>query len=227
MPNPVLLLFLLALLSSGAARAHDSPTPPVAAPAVSPAPPPDAVVTFVFLRHGEKPAGDKGQLTCRGLNRALALPRVLIGKFGKADQIFAPLTLARESHGKSYSYVRPLMTIEPTAITLGLPVDTRFAFDGIEALQAELIAPANHGALIFVAWEHNELVLLVRHLLRTLGDVSDQVPDWDGDEYDRLDVVKIRSQGDSRTASFSQDHEMLNGLSADYPAVNVSVSEAH
>ena len=95
-------------------------------PAVSP--PPSSVETIVFIRHGEKPQDDEGQLTCQGLNRALALPRVLLQKFGRADYVFAPLTLARQSHGKSYSYVRPLMTIEPTAISLGLPVDTPLSF---------------------------------------------------------------------------------------------------
>ena len=41
--------------------------------------------TIVFFRHGEKPSAGLGQLTCQGLNRALALPDVLIGKFGKPD----------------------------------------------------------------------------------------------------------------------------------------------
>jgi len=33
--------------------------------------------TIVFFRHGEKPSAGLGQLTCQGLNRALALPDVL------------------------------------------------------------------------------------------------------------------------------------------------------
>ena len=31
----------------------------------------------MFLRHGEKPSGGYGQLTCQGLNRSLALPDIL------------------------------------------------------------------------------------------------------------------------------------------------------
>jgi hypothetical protein len=49
-----------------------------------------AVETIVFLRHGEKPDKEIGQLNCQGLNRALALPRILSSKFGKPDYIFAP-----------------------------------------------------------------------------------------------------------------------------------------
>ena len=54
-----------------------------------------AVERIVCIRHGEKPAKDLGQLDCQGLNRALALPKVLISHYGKADFIFAPLTSPR------------------------------------------------------------------------------------------------------------------------------------
>ena len=43
--------------------------------------------TIVVLRHGEKAPGGLGQISCKGLNRALALPKVLIGRFGRADAI--------------------------------------------------------------------------------------------------------------------------------------------
>jgi hypothetical protein len=32
------------------------------------------VETIIFIRHGEKPLSGLGQITCQGLNRALALP---------------------------------------------------------------------------------------------------------------------------------------------------------
>ena len=47
--------------------------------------------TIVLLRHGEKPPTGLGQLTCKGLNRALALPSLLIGRYGKPDFIYACL----------------------------------------------------------------------------------------------------------------------------------------
>jgi len=82
----------------------------------------------VLLRHGEKPPGGLGQLTCKGLNRALALPSVLIGRYGKPDFIYAPNPSMQVKDGRilpTYSYVRPLATIEPTAIRLGMPVNTQ------------------------------------------------------------------------------------------------------
>jgi hypothetical protein len=48
------------------------------------------VETIVCVRHGEKPPGGLGQLNCRGLNRSLALPDVLLKKFGVPQFIFAP-----------------------------------------------------------------------------------------------------------------------------------------
>jgi hypothetical protein len=105
-------------------------------------PPPSRtdVETIVFLRHGEKPSGGLGQLTCQGLNRALALPSVLISKFGKADYVFAPDPEGKVTEGglRQFAYIRPLATIEPTAIRLGLPVCTDFRFKDIASLQNEL-----------------------------------------------------------------------------------------
>jgi hypothetical protein len=77
--------------------------------------------TIVFIRHGEKPQKEFGQLSCQGLNRALALPEVLVSKFGQPDYVFAPAPSRQTTETREeYSYVRPLATIEPTAIRLGL-----------------------------------------------------------------------------------------------------------
>ncbi len=108
--------------------------------------------TIVILRHGEKPPGGLGQISCMGLNRALALPKVLIGRFGRADAIFAPnpsVQLRERSYpSQSYSYVRPLATIEPTAIQLGLPVNTQVGFD-------DIAAPAERGDCSGVCEQHD------------------------------------------------------------------------
>ena len=83
--------------------------------------------TIVCIRHGEKPLLGLGQLTPRGLNRALALPEVLLTKFGKPSFIFAPdPNQVANDIGGAFCYVRPLATIEPAAIEYGLPVNTHF-----------------------------------------------------------------------------------------------------
>jgi hypothetical protein len=95
------------------------------------------VETIVSIRHAEKPPGGLGQLTCRGLNRALALPAVLLAKYSSPQFVFAP-NPSQKVDGKDhdeYFYVRPLATIEPTAIRCGLPVDTQFGFKEIQGLR--------------------------------------------------------------------------------------------
>ena len=82
--------------------------------------------TIVFFRHGEKPSGGLGQLTCQGLNRALALPDVLRRKFGTPDYLYAPNPAVKISDpAGSFYYVRPLATIEPVAIRAGRSVNSQ------------------------------------------------------------------------------------------------------
>jgi hypothetical protein len=74
------------------------------------------VETIVFIRHAEKPVAGLGQINCRGLNRALALPAVLTSRFGKPDQICAPDPTGKvHDPAGSFDYLRPLATIEPAA----------------------------------------------------------------------------------------------------------------
>jgi hypothetical protein len=187
--------------------------------AASQTPPATAVETIVFLRHGEKPETETGQLNCQGLNRALALPRVLMSKFGRPDFIFAPATtrLSKFGGGVGPNYLRPLATIEPTAIQLGMPVDTDFGYSNIDGLQSELTQPKYQKALIFVAWEHYELAKLVKQLVSEFHGDPAQVPDWKGKDFDSLYVVRITGQDSTRSVSFTQDHEGLSNLSRDCP----------
>ena len=192
-----------------AARTHAGPDPDVLTD----------VETIVLIRHGEKPANDQGQLTFQGLNRALALPDVLIKKFGKADFIFAPGTRDTiKRDGNEYSYIRPLITIEPTAIRLGLPVNAKFGYDDIEGLQKELLSPAYKNSLIFVAWEHIKLNMMVKNMLKALGGHPDDVPEWNGKDFDGIYVLKITTKDGKRSVTFQQDAEGLDGLSTEEPA---------
>lgn len=166
-----------------------------------------------MIRHGEKPAAGLGHLSCTGLNRALALPKVLIGRFGRPDAIYAPDSADedRGPDGHFYSYVRPLMTIEPTAIVLGMPVNTQIGFKSIGKLQAELTVPKYADAVIFVAWEHHMLNRFARQILRSYGKNPDMVPVWPKSDYDRIYVFRIRKVDGKPELSFQIAHEGLTG----------------
>ena len=173
--------------------------------------------TIVAIRHAEKPAGGMGQITCRGLNRAMALPNVLIPRFGKPAAIYAPDPAIQVHDGGSpngYSYVRPLITIEPTAIALGMPVNAQIGYADIEKLQAELTAPAYQNALIFVAWGHEWLNRFAQRMLKSYGKDPSAVPDWPNNDYDRIYIFRItQAQGNARLTFTVAHQDLDNSLS--------------
>jgi hypothetical protein len=168
--------------------------------------------TLVFVRHGEKPAQEIGQLDCQGLNRALALPDAL-ARFGRPDFIFAPDPSVQigDKGGPKQNYFRPLATILPTAIRLGLPIDIRFGYSDISGLEGELLDPKYRDALVFVAWEHKELDKLVRAIVKARGGDPGLVPKWPGDDFDSIFVVTIGPDG--TPVRFRHEQEGITGLS--------------
>jgi hypothetical protein len=171
-----------------------------------------ATETILFIRHAEKPDLGLGQLNCKGLNRALALPAVLSREFGRPDAIFAPdPAQAKTDHGVSYSYVRPLATVEPAAIVFGLPVDAAIGFADDGALQRKLAAPDYRGSLVLVAWEHAVAAKVVRDMVAQDGGDPGAVPDWPSDDFDSIYVVRITRSGGQATAVFEHRHEGLDG----------------
>jgi hypothetical protein len=175
--------------------------------------------TIVFLRHGEKPPLGLGQLDCQGLNRALALPSVLQAKFGTPTAIYAPDpgSTARDK-GVEYNYIRPLATIEPTAIRLGMPVNTSFGVRQLQQLEQELLKPTYSSATIYVAWEHNLAQQAVQQLIAAAGGNTQQVPVWTNDDFDSLYVLRVKWQsGKPVSVRFEREAEGLNHQSVECP----------
>lgn len=168
--------------------------------------------TIVLLRHGEKPALGLGQLTCQGLNRAIALPAVIAKKFGKPDAIFAPDPAQAISENGQFYYVRPLATVEPTAIAFGLPVDASIGVFNLDALRQKLEFPPYWNALILVVWEGNSIPRLARLLVADHGGNPGVIPDWKGnDDFDSMYVVRITRGPQGTTVAFDRTQEGLDG----------------
>lgn len=168
----------------------------------------EATETILIIRHGEKPEKGLGQLNCQGLNRALALPSVIAKRFGRPGAIFVPNpAVEKEDDGVSYSYVRPLATVEPAAILFGLPVNTKYAYSDIVGLEAALDQPIWRNAVVLVAWEHHYAEDLARALLSAHGGDPGQVHKWRKDDFDSIYIVTIKAGG----ATFSQQREDLDG----------------
>jgi hypothetical protein len=207
------LVLCLAVLASvpGSLPGQGNPSTTVA-----PASEDSGAETIVAIRHGEKPHEGLGNLNCRGLNRALALPNVLLSKYGKPAFVFAPNPTAKADGGKFY-YVRPLVTIEPTAIRCQLSVNTAYGYSQIDQLADELKKPEYQHALVFVAWEHLLLDKFAQMMVKSYGGDPAQVPPWTEDDYDTIFVLRITHQNGHDTVDFSVDHEGLNNLGDSCP----------
>ncbi|WP_110995296.1 histidine phosphatase family protein [Pseudomonas sichuanensis] len=157
--------------------------------------PVDGTLTLVFLRHAEKPGEGLGQLNCQGLNRAIDLATLLPERFGKADYVFAanPSRHVEEgSQDQSYSYIRPLMTITPSAIRLGLPVNIDYGANDTDGLARELLRDKYRNATVYTAWSHGYLPELINAVAgKALGEDRVITQDWSGDDFDTLYVLTL------------------------------------
>ncbi len=170
--------------------------------------------TIVLLRHGEKPASGLGQLDCQGLNRSLALPAVIRRDFGTPTALFAPNPAEmKQDGGVDYAYIRPLATIEPTAIAFGLPVDVSHGVQNWLDLAHALQAPQYASAVVVVAWEHTDIVKLARALMTEHGGNPANIPDWNRADFDSVFVLRLVGG----QITFEHAHEKLNGQSASCP----------
>jgi hypothetical protein len=175
--------------------------------------------TIVMVRHGEKPDSGMGQLTCQGLNRALALPRVIETKYGRPDAIYAPdPSKQKNDRGTKYDYVRPLATIEPTAVYFGLPVNASIGFKNADQLTDALLSPRYQSSLVVVAWEHTVVEQVARSIVTRYGGDAASVPRWESPDFDSIYVVRITQHTGGPTVSFTAEREGLDHRATTCPA---------
>lgn len=189
--------------------------------------PADGVQTLVFMRHAEKPADGLGQLTCQGLNRAIDLATVLPQKYGKADYVFAANPSRQVEEGiddDAYSYVRPMMTINPSAIKLGLPINLAFSANDTRQLAAELTDDKYHNATIYTAWSHGYLPELINKVAsEAVGEKYTITEDWSGGDFDTLYVLTLTWQnGKASLLSRNYKQGLDNGLQTCPDATHVN-----
>lgn len=165
--------------------------------------------TLVFIRHGEKPDNDSGQLTCKGLNRALALPDVLINQFGKPDALFA----AAPKQSKLGNSLRSLQTISPIAIKTSLPIHLQFHAKEVKELREALLSKKYENAVIFIAWEHDNLVKVARDIMKRVGGDPKLIPKWKSNDFDSIYILKIIREGDNKSVTFEQRQQSLDSVS--------------
>lgn len=177
--------------------------------------PKNGTQTLVFLRHAEKPDMGLGQLNCQGLNRAIDLSTLLPKEFGDANFIFAanPSRHVEEGEGDhSYSYLRPLMTVGPSAIKLGLPVNIDFAANDTSDLANEFMRDKYHNATIYTAWSHGYLPELINKVAEEAsGQKVKLLDDWVGDDFDSVLVLTLKWVNGKASLEYENYKQNLNG----------------
>jgi hypothetical protein len=118
--------------------------------------PPGTPLRIVIIRHAEKP-DDGDNLSCKGQNRAAALPAVLEAKFGKPSRIYVPALKL----GKSTRHARMYQTAVPYAVKFNLPINTSYEEDEIQDFAEELLG---RSGLLLVIWQHSQIQPLARAL---------------------------------------------------------------
>ena len=182
------------------------------------------VQTVAIFRHGEKPDAGLGMLSCKGLNRALALPARLREIAGAPDAAFAPNPSARKTDkGTPYDYNRPLLTVAPAAVQAAIPVNVQYPMDAYAELAEALAEPSFAGKTVYVSWEHHLAARLAAKLMSAAAEkgaaAETQPPkSWPDSDYDSVWIVRIlRVEGSPFLADFSIQTQGLDGMPGDCP----------
>lgn len=162
-------LYLLFMLSPFAPKARAAPKTPV--------------LQVVIIRHGEKPAsGDN--LSCAGLNRALALPAVLNKLLPiPPNYTYVPLI---GTAGKDTTSIRMLQTVMPYAVQHNLTINSDYATDDTTGLAKKLL---HKRGTVLVVWEHVNILKIAKKL-----GIEDPL-DWPDADFDSIWTISFGGGG--------------------------------
>lgn len=144
---------------------------------------PDSIpLRVVIIRHGEKP--DSGfNLSCKGFNRSLALPKMFTSLFGVPDYTYVPTVMT----GRTTNSVRMYQTVVPFAVKYGLLINSKF-------LESDSINIANDilekKGTVLIVWNSKNIPSIVRSL-----GIKDKNLKWEATDFGSiwiLDFVKTK-----------------------------------
>ncbi|MDJ0365726.1 histidine phosphatase family protein [Hymenobacter sp. H14-R3] len=138
---------------------------------------------IIIIRHGEKPEeGDN--LSCAGLNRALALPTVLDRLMPTPpDYTYVPLI---GTDSENTSTARMFQTVTPYAVQHNLIVNSDYDVDNTKGIAKEL---RYQRGTALVVWEHNS----IPEIAKNLG--IEEPLEWPDDDYDSIWTITFSGGG--------------------------------
>jgi hypothetical protein len=140
--------------------------------------PDNILLRVVIIRHGEKP--DSGfNLSCKGYNRSLALPKVFTALFGVPDYTYVPVM--RE--GRSTNSVRMYQTIVPFAVKYGLVINSKHAQEDTSGLAASILEKKG---TVLVVWDSKNIPPIARNL-----GIKNKELKWEAADYDSIWIINF------------------------------------
>jgi hypothetical protein len=158
--------------------------------------PAGVALRVVIIRHGEKP--DSGNnLSCAGLNRALALPVVLDTVTGKPDYTYVPTI----NVGKKTSSDRMFQTITPFAVKKNLNINSNYKEDKTTDAANDVLQKTG---MVLMVWEHSNIPPLAK-ALGVPGKLS-----WHGKDFDSIWIIDfVTTKKGLKFKSFSVKQENI------------------
>jgi hypothetical protein len=179
--------------------------------------------TVYLIRHAEAhpiPAWDDGNMVAAGQWRALALPNTLHGKIVPSAVYSidpAQPTNASDFIGGNpdFSYIRPVLTVEPFAIANNLPFYLVSDFNLGDPNSPKLTSDkffsggAFSNKTILLAWEHDHFPQIVSALLASYfpANQAPKVPTWSNEDYDSIWTVTLDARG-----NLTVDNALCEGI---------------
>lgn len=160
---------------------------------------PDSIpLRVVIIRHGEKP--DKGfNLSCKGYNRSIALPKVLINLFGVPDYTYVPTILS----GRTTNAVRMYQTIVPLAVKYGLVINSKFVEKDSIGIAADVLIKKG---TVLIVWNSNNMPSIARSLGVSKSDLR-----WDKNDYDSIWIIDfVKAEGGKLQPVLTKTKENIN-----------------
>jgi hypothetical protein len=181
-----------------------------------------AVATKIMvIRHAEKPEGlDAGvaytgkesghQLIVRGWQRAGALTVLFGPTYGPLQnpEIETPQFLFASND----TSVRPIDTITPLSMKLGVEIDTTYD----KGSEAQLVAAAKQcDGGVLIAWQHGRIPVIAAEILEDPTLIAGVPAKWPGNRFDIVWVFDLDAK--TQTYKFSQVPQLI--LAGDLPSV--------
>ncbi len=147
-----------------------------AAPAQAPQPP----ATILLIRHAEKLTDGRPDLSTIGFERAKLIPQLFGGSGAAAPHNLPRPDFLFATHVSKNSN-RPVETITPLSVALGLAISSEVADKDFATLAKELLSGKYAGKVVLVAWHHGS----IPGFARALGAVPPYDP-WPETQFDRV-----------------------------------------